>query len=147
MNTFKGRWPQFKQELSALIYLAIVQTWLYFNLPVFIRLGSPLSVIVAAMASVISMVIYLYVFLFPENYAPLINVEFLDDFPEPALAKNIFRGMMLIVFHVTCLYAWYGGYHGMSNAWYAISYVHCVISFILIYKTAERYNNKRWCEP
>ena len=141
MDIFKGHWPQFKQESTALIYLFIVQTYLNFNYPAFIKLGSPLNICWAVTSSIACALIYLYVFLFPENYAYLINLEFFDDFPDPILIKNIFKGLMFLVANSTYLYLWHINYFDASNVWYAAWYLHNAIALTLVYKAVKKYKN------
>lgn len=136
MNRSRDHWAQLKKEFPSLMYLLIVQTWLNFNFPAFTRLGSPINTLFSIAISIISCVVYLHVFLFPENYAPQLHLQFLDLFPDPAFYKNIFRTGMILVFHFAFLYMWHTDYYGISALWYLILYLHSTISFILMYNAA-----------
>ena len=69
MDIINVYWPKLKQNLPALIYLCIVQTWINFNFPAFVRigenLGSPLSIVIGGIANLIFIFMYIYVFAFP----------------------------------------------------------------------------------
>lgn len=147
VNTDKSRYFLFKQKLPILIYLSIIQTWLNFNFPAFIRLGSQCDIPMKVMISIAVMLIYLTILIFPEHYSSLINLAFLDDFPNPHLFKHIFRGLMLLAFHALYLYFWYIDYHQVSNTWYVILYAHYIIKFILIYQLICKAACKSNTEP
>ena len=140
-NIFKEHWPLCKRELPALIFLCIVQTVLNFNFPLYMRLVSPLNIVVAATVSIACMLMCFYIFSSPEKYTPLFEVEFLDDFPNQAFFKNIFRSGMLVIYHATFFYMWYLDYHHVYNMWYAIWYAHMITFFILLHRAAGRYKN------
>lgn len=141
MNIFKNCWFPFKQNLPTILYLSFVQTWLNFNYPAIIKLGSSLTLLSSAVISIVCIIVYTYVFLFPEKYAPLVNLKFLDDFPDPILYKGIFIGLLLFVFNSTYLYLWYIDYHHASDAWYVVWYAHYVITLMLMYRAVKNYKN------
>lgn len=123
-------WIQCKKELPIFVYLSVIQIWLNFNFPAFNRLGSP---VVQVLLSIVSVGVYLHVILFTERYVKYIDMSFLDDFPDPALVKNIFKAGMLFVLHVSYLYLWLINFYGVASIWYLILYVHWAITFLLLY--------------
>ena len=80
--------------------------------------------------------------MFPEKYVPQINLEWLDDAPNSLLLKEIFKIIMILVFHLGLFYFWYIDFYGMPDIFYAISYVHCIIAFMLMAKALDSYNNR-----
>ena len=141
MNIFKGRWPQFKQELPTILYLLIIQIWLNFNCPFVRWFPYPWNLIVASALCVICAFLYIYNFVFPEKYAPLVNLEFLDDFPNPTFFKKLFWAWKLFVATVVYLFMWKKDYWHMSFAWYLLCYLHYIVTIFLMYKAIKRYQN------
>jgi hypothetical protein len=137
MNIFQGRWCQFKQELPALLYLAIVQTWLNFNFPAFNGREGFFSVVILTLLSILCILVYSYAFIFPENYAQIINLGFFDDAPDPLFVKDVFRGLMCILFNSVFFYMWYVNYYRVSDIWYVVSYIHFIVTAALIYRAAK----------
>ena len=140
MNISKDRWLNFKQNLPTLIYLSIVQTWLNFNYPVFIRLGNPLSILITVLLSILCIAIYTYVFVYPENLSRQMNLEFLDDFPNPIFAKNLFNFLYFGLGYLFYLYLCSKNFYNVDGIWYVVWYVHYVVTFILIYRAVNRKN-------
>ncbi len=142
MNIFEGRWDQFKQELFSILFLSFLQIWWSFNCPIFVRLGAPLSTIVSTSLSIVGIFLCFLIFVFPEKYVPRINLEWLDDAPNSLLLKEIFKIIMILVFHLGLFYFWYIDFYRMPDIFYAISYVHCVIAFMLMTNALDSYNNR-----
>ena len=141
MNIFTDRRLNIKHNLNAIIYLSIVQTWLNFNYPALIRGGSILDIGFTSFASIACVFLYLYVFMFPEIYLPLVNLEFLDDFPNPNFVKRLFKLLLFVVSNATYLYLCSINYHGVQNIYYLLWYIHCVATFTLIYRAAIKNKN------
>jgi hypothetical protein len=137
MTILQGCWRQFKQELPALLYLSIVQTWLNFNFPAFNGLESSFNVAAVILLSILCILVYSYAFIFPENYAQIINLGFFDDAPDPLFVKDVFRGLMCILFNSVFFYMWYVNYYRVSDIWYVVSYIHFIVTAALIYRAAK----------
>lgn len=121
------------KKVAALLYLSTIQTWLNFNYPAFVKLGSPLNFIASTFVSIICIFVYLYIFLYGKNFiSKIVNLKFLDDFPDSMFFKNIFIVGMLIIFHTIYFYMWQTHYN-ISNVWPIICYLHCILTFLLIY--------------
>lgn len=144
MNILKERWPQIKQEAFPLFYLCLVNTWLSFQCPLFLKsAGGFSSTIASILVSIIGILCSIYIFVFPEKCAPSINFEHLDNFPYGNILKIIQRGIFIAAMVVTMLFAWYTDFYGMSNTHYVLWYGHWVISFVLIIQAMDRYNKQQ----
>lgn len=145
MNIFKDRWPQFKEEWPTLAYLTVVQIWLSFNWPVFVRLGSPFNIVVPVLVSIACTIFHTYVLLFPECLVRQMSLEFFDDFPDPVFFKRMHRAFMVAIFHLVYLYMWYIDCYRMPTIWYFVSYVYSVITYMLIYNAVKKhFDNKTY---
>ena len=141
MNIFEGRWSKFKQELPSIIFLSIIQIWCVFNFPLFIRLGSPWSVIFSVFVSVISVIVCIYMFSFSDKYALLINLDYLNNAPYGHILKNITRIWFItiaMIAHVVMFVVWYKDFYHMPSIYYAIAYIYCVMFFVLLFRAAKR---------
>lgn len=141
MNIDGKRRARFKQNLLAILYLSVIQTWLNFNFPAFTQLGSPLSDLLKVIMSIMFIFGYIMILVFPHDHVRSINLEFLDDFPDPILFKNIFKVLMLIVANATFIYLWYTDFHRVPSKWYFIWYVHSVIALFIIHRSVRSYKN------
>lgn len=137
MNIPKNSRARFKKFFPEFLLFIALQILLNYNFPAFVRLGSPLNIVVEALVSVACVVVYAHLFLFPENYIRLINLEFFDDFQDPILFKSIFKGLMLMVCQVSWSYLWYIDYYNMSNEWYIILYSYYTFAFLIIRKVIK----------
>ena len=138
MHISKDCWLNFKQNLPTLIYLSIAQTWLNFNYPIFIRVGSPLYIFVTALISIACIAIYTYLFMYPETLSSQMNLEFLDDVPNPILVKNIFKFLYFGLGYLFYLYLCSTNFHNVDGIWYVIWYVHYTVTFVLVYRAVTR---------
>ena len=138
MHISKNRWLNFKQNLPSLIFLSIVQIWLNFNYPVFIRLGHPWSILLAILSSIACIFVYVYAFAYPETFSRQMNLAFLDDLPNPTLIKNIFVYLYFGLGYLFYLYVCSINFHNVDGRWYVIWYAHFVIAFVLIYRAVKR---------
>ena len=134
MASFKSRWARLQQNLPAFVFVLIVQIWLNFKIQPFIPLQSPFDIAWKIVISVFCILVYLQIILFPEYYERMVTLAFLDDFPNPQLAKKIYRIGMLMVVSATLLYFWHIDFYRVTDAWYVILYSHFVITFTLIYR-------------
>lgn len=142
MNIFKGRWAQFKEELFSILYLSIVQTWWCFKFPAFQRLGTSLSIILGIISSIFGILIYIYVFVFPERYSMLYNLEFFDDAPNAHFIKRVISRWNITLSLIVMFYLWYIDFHGMSNTYYVLCCGHWIIAYLLFIQCMERYNQR-----
>lgn len=131
---------QLKQEAFPILYLSIVQTWLIFNFPAYIRLGNPWYWIVSIILSIFGIILYIVLILFPERYAPSYNVSFLDDAPNASTFKKIYKAICLLIAISTMLYFWHIDYYRMLNIDYLILYTHSIIVSLFFIRRIKRYN-------
>lgn len=90
------------------------------------------------MLSVATTISYVWLFSDAQRFRPMLELETFDDAPHAQLLKNLMRAGWLIVAHIAVFYMWYTNYFFMSNIYYVIWYVHCVITFVIFYKAAYR---------
>lgn len=134
------RWAKFRQELIPMVLLSTIQVWWCFNFPAFIRLGSPLNTIVSLISSIISVLLCFFIFSSTDNYAPYSNLEYLDEVPisHRHIFKNIIRISFATIFNLGIFFAWYNNLYGMSNFYYAFSYIYFLIAIALMARAANR---------
>lgn len=144
MNIFKARWPQLKQELPTFLYLSIFQLWINFNFPSFVKLATPWNIMVPIVMSVFCILLYFFIFAFPEVTSPMVDdaLRFADFTANPAFFKRIYVGFFLLMYHVMYFFMWYKNYYGMSDRWYIILYGYTIIVWVLMYRAIARYKNK-----
>lgn len=71
--------------------------------------------------------------MFPDTYRPIINLNFLDEFPNPELSKKRFYISMLFVLTLINLYYWHIDYFHMHTIWYVILYLHALFVYLVVY--------------
>jgi len=133
---------QFRPEILPLLYFSIFQTWLIFNFPTFIRLGAPLSTIVSISLSILGILIYISIIIFPEKYVPSYNANFLDSAPNAPIFKRAYNIVRISISISIMLYVWYSDYYRMPNIDYVILYAHYGIVYAFIVRAMERYNKR-----
>jgi hypothetical protein len=90
MNITEKHLAKFKQELIPIACLSIIQVWWSFKYPVYIRLGTPWSIIVTILVSIIGIMNAVYTFSHIEELSPLFfNLKALDGMPYESIFKKI----------------------------------------------------------
>ena len=133
-------WSLYKYELFPLLYLLIIQTWVTFNFPAFIRLGNPWYWIVSTSLSLFGIITYIFLILFPERLARSYNASFLDEAPDASTFKKIYNAIRLLIAIAITLYIWHIDYYRMSNIHYIILFTHYIIVYLFIMQRMKRYN-------
>ena len=123
-----------KRELPSLIYLSIVQTYLNFTFPVFIRLGKPLNLIIPLALSIFCIFIYVYLLGFSKGLVGFHHQEHFDNAPTEIRDKlKIYENIWLIIIaHLMLLYTWYYNIYNIHSIFYLIYYLHSFITILLI---------------
>jgi hypothetical protein len=136
-------WVKLKQNIAALLYLCVIQTWWNFKFPAFIRLGTPWNILVSTGLSIACILIYFSIFVYPEKYAPSFNLEYLNEAPISWNLKQIHRMLFFLLMHSAFFYMWYMDFYHMPSLYYLFWYVHCAIVFIIIAHSIQEYNHEQ----
>lgn len=127
-----SRWPQFKKQIPAILYICIVQTILNFHYPPYMALESPWNGIAVLVASFAGVLLCTVCFLFPERF----ENEYMPN-------AGLFSGRMFGLLLGACFWMWYTDYHHMANQWYALLYAHYAITFLLLYRAIAQYKKDK----
>lgn len=133
------------KELPSVIGISVIQIWLCFNFPAFIKLGGIKYYLMSLITSASAICACFYAFTFPKEYVRLVNLDMFNNFPNPDLSKTIFKVLMQGIFHTTILYLWYIDFHRAHYTWYVVWYAHSILSLVLYYNAVQRYQNAQ-CE-
>jgi hypothetical protein len=134
MNLPDERWSKFKQELIPIIYLSILHVVWVFNYTSTMRFTSPLSIVLATMASIAGILANVYCFTFADTFAPGLDLPYLDAVPYSETWKKIHKITVVALLHVGFLIYWYKDYDRMPNAHYVAKYILCLTAWILFYR-------------
>jgi hypothetical protein len=132
------RWLQFKRELYSMIFISIIHIWWCFNFPPINRAGAPLNIIISISSSVIGVLMYAYMFTYPEKCFPKWDNSYLENTPSGKQLK-IFRLIFVILSgNVGAFIIWYKDVYRMPTIFYGFSYIYCCITFALLWKANKR---------
>lgn len=136
----ENRWIRFKRELPSLIYLCIIQTYLNFTFPVFVRLGKPLNIFYPAFLSLLCIFIEIYFFVFEDKLFTIITQEHYDNAPMPLRdnLKKAERFFLIIVLQIVFFFLWYYDFYKMHSVYYFIYYFHGIIGIYLMVRAIKR---------
>lgn len=138
MYISKAHWRQVKKQLPILIFVILIQTWLIFNFPAFVFLGSPFDGALKLLTSIGCAFVYMYIIIYPEKLAPLATLDFLDSFPNRKKWKRVFKILMVAMIFATFWYLKHVNYYHMQSMWYGILYLSLLIPSILLYSVVGR---------
>ena len=139
LNIIRERWPLFQKNWPSILFVALVQLWWGVTFPVITKLGAPWNIIMGLFSGVFGLWIALYVFLFPEKFAPGFTLSYLNKTASPKTAKIITHAVRISTFSAGMFIVWYKKWYGMSNSWYAMLYASSIMMFALIYRASSRY--------
>ncbi|OQA35242.1 MAG: hypothetical protein BWY54_00674 [Candidatus Dependentiae bacterium ADurb.Bin331] len=138
MNVIVRSWSNLKQVFFPLVLLFMVQTWLIFNYPTYLKLGQPWYAIAGSLASVFCIGVLLFTFANLQNRPPIFNFQ---DWGKDRVAF-IFKNIGGFCFAFMCILAiffiWYKNFYDASNVYYAVMCAQFLFLIILMELTARK---------
>lgn len=119
-------------NLCIAVCLSIMQAWLTFNFPLFMRWG----IFACALISLTMSIFYLSIAIFPQKFAPLFDMSCIQIYPFPNMAKKICAVVITVIVALYTLYIWRINLFGTSTIYYVVCYIYTVLGMLwLIHAT------------
>lgn len=68
----------------------------------------------------------------------MVDLSIFDDAPNPTFIKKFFWYVLWMVLTLTYLYMWCVDFHHVPRIWYAIWYLHALLTIALVYGVVVR---------